>query len=79
MTTRCLTTREDDTYVEWFEGNWFAWLESDDRHAVGVGEQLLDFSLIAYRLSSSTFNCLDRTLKGFWKFGLISSTRFLKI
>ena len=79
MTTRSLTTREDDTYVEWRECHWLAWLESDDRHAISVREQLLDLSLIAYRLSSGTFNSLNRTLKSLRKLGLISSTSFLKI
>ena len=79
VTTRSLTTREDDTHVEGFESNGLAWFESDDRHAVSVGEQFLNFSLIAYRLSGGTFNSLHWTLKCLWKLGLISSTSLLKI
>ena len=79
MTAGSLTTREDDTNVEWRKCRGLAWFECDDRHAISVGEQFLDFSLIAYRLSGSTFNSLYRTLKGFGKFRLISSTSLLKI
>ena len=79
VTTRSLTTRKDDTHVEWFQCNGFAWLECDDRHTIGIGEKFFDFSLIANRLSGSTFNSLHGALKCLGKLGLIGSTSFLKI
>ena len=61
MSTRSLTTAEDDTYVERLERFLFTCFELNDRHAVSVREQCLDFFLIANRLSWLTFFCNNRT------------------
>ena len=48
VTTRSLTTREDNTYIERREFLSLTSFESDDRHSVCIREQCLDFILITY-------------------------------
>ena len=78
MTTRSLTTAEDDAYIDWFEGRLFASLESNNRHAISIGEHSLDFVLITYALSCSAFHCYNRTLQGLGELRLVGSTSLLK-
>ena len=78
MTTRSLTTREDDTYVDGFGFLGFASDKLHNGHTIGVGEEGFDFLLISYTLSCCTFLSDYSTLEGLGKFGLIGSASNLQ-
>ena len=78
VTTRSLTTREDDTYVDGFGLLGFASDKLHNGHTVGVGEEGFDFLLISYTLSCCTFLSDYSTLEGLGKFGLIGSASNLQ-
>ena len=72
MTARSLTTAEDHADVHHLRVGFLAGHELHQRHTVGVGEQLLDFFLIAYTLCGFTFLYLNSSLQAFRQFGQIS-------
>ena len=78
MTTRSLTTRQDDTNVHLLGVSLSSRLKLYDRHTIGVGEQLLDLFLITYTLGSFTLLDLHSTLQSLWQLGLISGSRDLQ-
>ena len=78
MAARSLTAREDDTHVDFLALGLIAGYKLHQGHAIGVGEQFLDFFLIAYALCRRAFLYLYGTLKALWQFGLICSAFFLQ-
>ena len=72
VTTRSLTARENDTYVD--SGIVLALGRNKlyYGHTIGIGEEGLDFLLVANTLSSGTFLSLYSTLKGLGQLRLVS-------
>ena len=74
MAARSLTTREDDTDIHLGVVGLGSGLELHDGHAISVGEQLLDFFLVADTLSGLTLLDLYSTLQSLRQFRLIGGS-----
>ena len=73
VAARSLAARKDYTYIDFLAHCLIAGNKLHEGHAISVGEQFLDFFLIAYALGRLAFLYLNGTLKTFWQFRLVSS------
>ena len=73
VTARSLTTRKDDTDVHLLIVSRGSRFKLDDRHTIGIGEQLLDGFLVTYTLGRLTFLDFHCSLKSLRQFRLIGS------
>ena len=76
---RGLAAGEDDADVELRILNRFALDKLHYGHAIRIGEEGLDFGLVADGLGRCAFDSLDRALEGDGKLGLIGGAGDLKI
>ena len=72
VTTRSLTTRKDDTYVDSLIVLALSRNELYYGHTISIGEKSLDFFLVTNALCSGTFHSLYSTLKSLRQLRLIS-------
>ena len=78
VTTRSLTTRQNDTDIHLSSVGLCSGFKLYNRHTIGVGEELLDFFLIAHTLCGSTFFYFYCSLERLRQFGLIGSSCLLQ-
>ena len=78
VTAGSLTAAKNDTDVHLLSVGLVAGNEFNHGHAVGVGEELLDFFLIVYTLCRFTFLDFHCALKSLRQLGLIGSSCYLQ-
>ena len=73
-----LSSAEDDANIHFLAFCHVARNELDEWHAIGVGEEFLDFLLVVNTLSRSTLLHFDGSLQSLWQFGLIGCPSLLQ-